>query len=58
MSSTLRTFPLLALPQYDHYNEDNIIFGAMFWHEPTKLIVEIRQNSRQAEAQGGWDPIT
>ena len=30
----------------------------MFMHEPTKLIVEVRQNSKQAAAQRGWDPIT
>ena len=30
----------------------------MFRHEPTKLIVEVRKHTKQAEAQVGWDPIT
>ena len=51
-------FPFTYLPQYDHFTPDHKLFAKMFWHEPTKLIIEARYVPTQAEAQKGWDPIT
>lgn len=50
-------FPFKKVPEYEHYNANGGLFAVMFRHEPTALIVEIRKNTAQAQAQVGWDPI-
>ncbi|KAK8024225.1 hypothetical protein PG993_012291 [Apiospora rasikravindrae] len=60
---TLQSFyttvlPFTYLPHYDHYRADGSVFAVMFRHEPSGTLVEARQNSAQAAAQAGWDPVT
>jgi len=51
-------FPFTPCPEWDHRTPEGDLFAVMFKYEPTGLIVEVRKNEKQAEAQQGWDPIT
>lgn len=44
------------LPQFDHRNKQGELFAVMVQlnHNSGKVIIEIRQNPDQAEAQEGW----
>ena len=53
------------LPQYDHRAKDSELFAVMLQIQhltstgsTTPILVEIRHNPEQAQAQQGWDPLT
>lgn len=51
-------FPFTHLPKLDHFTPDKKLFGQLFIHKPSNLMVELRYHPTQAEAQRGWDPIS
>ncbi|KAK8109862.1 hypothetical protein PG999_007999 [Apiospora kogelbergensis] len=66
-------FPFTYLPDYDHRRADGSLFAVMFRHDVAPMgrvlgrgtatgtgntLIEARQNSAQAKAQVGWDPVT
>ncbi|KAL6826708.1 hypothetical protein J3E69DRAFT_244493 [Trichoderma sp. SZMC 28015] len=53
-----KVFPFTPQPRWDHFTPDHKLFAKMFRYEPTGLIVEVRYEPAQAEAQRGWDPVT
>lgn len=53
-----KVFPFVHVPKWDHFTPQHELFACLFTHEPTKLVVEIRYQPDQAEAQRGWDPVT
>ena len=49
------------LPHFDHRNKDGDLFAVMLSMPHTlhsSIMIEIRHNEAQAQAQRGWDPIT
>lgn len=46
-----------AVPQFTHRTKDNTVY-AFNLRGPANIMVEVRINPTQAQAQKGWDPIT
>jgi hypothetical protein len=53
-----KILPFTSQPQWDHFTPEHKLFAKIVKHESTNLILEIRYEPTQAEAQRGWDPIT